>query len=239
MGDVGVMTIGRDSLFRYAEEKIRTHVSSQLRDLAEARGRPPALAEAMVNMDLVVYQVTNRQTGEQTFMSDEEIQASDDPDVWEKGRPVLESREKHFLEVNGLRAVELRLADGNAQDLSELIGVLGLVEPPRVLRPTAVDTAVFILNLPLVTGLLFVIGLVALYVEFSAPGISIGGLMAVLCFSLFFWSRFLGGTAEVLEVVLFLAGVLFLSVEVFVLPGFGVAGITGLLLIGAGLVMAS
>ena len=239
MGDVGVMTVGRDSLFRYAEEKIRTHVSSQLRDLAEARGRPPALAEAMVNMDLVVYQVTNRQTGEQTFMSDEEILASDDPDVWEKGRPVLESREKHFLEVNGRRAVELGLADGSARDLSELIGVLGLAEPPRVLRPTAVDTAVFILNLPLVTGLLFVIGLVALYIEFSAPGISIGGLLAVLCFSLFFWSRFLGGTAEVLEVVLFLAGVLFLAVEIFVLPGFGVAGITGLLLIGAGLVMAS
>jgi membrane-bound serine protease (ClpP class) len=239
MGDVGVMTVGRDSLFRYAEEKIRTHVSTQLRDLAEAQGRPPALAEAMVNMDLVVYYVTNRQTGEQTFMSDDEIAASDAPELWEKGKPVLESREKHFLEVNGRRAVELGLADGNARDLSELVGILGLTEPPRVLRPTGVDTAVFILNLPFVTGLLFLIGLVALYIEFSAPGISIGGLIAVLCFALFFWSRFLGGTAEVLEIVLFLAGVMFLAVEVFVLPGFGISGLTGLLLIGAGLVMAS
>ena len=92
LGNVGVMTIGRDSLFRYAEEKIRTDVAIQLRDLAEASDRPPALAEAMVNMDLVVYQVTNRQTGEQTFMSDDEIEASQDPQVWEKGRPVLESR---------------------------------------------------------------------------------------------------------------------------------------------------
>lgn len=239
MGDVGVMTVGRDSLFRYAEEKIRTHVASQLRDLAEARGRPPALAEAMVNMDLVVYQVTNRQTGEQTFMSDDEIEASQDPQAWEKGRPVLESREKHFLEVNGRRAIELQLAEGNAQDRSDLIAILGLTEPPIVLEPTAVDTAVFILNLPLVTGLLFVIGLVALYIEFAAPGISIGGLIAVLCFALFFWSRFLGGTAEILEVVLFLAGVLFLAIEVFVFPGFGVSGLTGLLLISAGLVMAS
>jgi membrane-bound serine protease (ClpP class) len=239
MGDVGVMTVGRDSLFRYAEEKIRTHVASQLRDLAEARGRPPALAEAMVNMDLVVYEVTNRETGERTFMSDAEIESSDAPNVWEKGKPVLESREKHFLEVNGRRAVELGLADGNARDLPELTGILGLAGQPRILRPTGIDTAVFILNLPLVTGLLFVVGLVALYIEFSAPGISIGGLIAVLCFALFFWSRFLGGTAEVLEVVLFLAGVLFLAVEVFVLPGFGVAGITGMLLIVAGLVMAS
>jgi membrane-bound serine protease (ClpP class) len=239
MGDVGVMTIGRDSLFRYAEEKIRTDVASQLRDLAEARDRPPALAEAMVNMDLVVYQVTNRQTGEQTFMSDDEIEASQDPQTWEKGRPVLESREKHFLEVNGRRAVELRLAEGNVQDRAELTSLMGLAEPPKVLEPTGVDTAVFILNLPLVTGLLFVIGLVALYIEFAAPGISIGGLIAVLCFALFFWSRFLGGTAEILEVVLFLAGVLFLAVEVFVFPGFGVSGLTGLLLISVGLVMAS
>lgn len=239
MGDVGVMTIGRDSLFRYAEEKIRTHVATQLRDLAEARGRPPALAEAMVNMDLVVYQVTNRQTGEQTFMSEDEIEASEDPQVWEKGRPVLESREKHFLEVNGRRAIELGLAEGNVRDRAELVDELDVIEPPVVLQPTAVDTAVFFLNLPLVTGLLFVIGLVALYIELAAPGISIGGLIAVLCFALFFWSRFLGGTAEILEVVLFLAGVLFLAVEVFVFPGFGVSGLTGLLLISAGLVMAS
>jgi len=239
LGDVGVMTVGRDSLFRYAEEKIRTHVATQLRDLAEAGGRPPALAEAMVNMDLIVYEVTNRETGERTFMSDAEIESSADPAVWEKGKPVFESRGKHFLEVNGLRAVELQLADGNARDLSELTGILELTGQPRILRPTGIDTAVFILNLPFVTGLLFVVGLVALYVEFSAPGISIGGLIALLCFALFFWSRFLGGTAEVLEVVLFLAGVLFLAVEIFVLPGFGVAGITGMLLIVAGLVMAS
>jgi len=82
-----------------------------------------------------------------------------------------------------------------------------------------VDAAVTILNLPLITGLLFVIGLVALYVEFSAPGIGMGGLIAGLCFAIFFWSRFLGGTAGWLEVILFLAGVAFLAVELFVLPG--------------------
>lgn len=236
MGDVGVITMGEDSLFRYAEEKVRTHIASQLRDLAEAKGRPPALAEAMVNMELVVYHATNRETGEKSFMSADEIQAAGG---WEKGKPVFESRSKHFLEVNGKRAVELQLADGNARDIAELTQRLGLPEPPQVLKPGGVDTAVFILNLPLVTGLLFVVGLVALYIEFSAPGISVGGLIAVLCFALFFWSRFLGGTADVLEVVLFLAGVLFLAAEIFVIPGFGVAGLTGLLLITAGVVMAS
>jgi membrane-bound serine protease (ClpP class) len=239
MGDVGVITMGEDSLFRYAEEKVRTNIAHQLRDLAEAKGRPPALAEAMVNMDLVVYHVTNRQTGEQTFRSEEELRSADDPDVWQQGKPVFESREKYFLQVNGRRAEELQLSDGTARDVDELKRQLGLDGELQVLKPTAVDTAVFILNLPLITALLFVVGLIALYIELSAPGISIGGLIAMLCFTLFFWSRFLGGTAEMLEVLLFLAGVLFLAVEIFILPGFGVAGISGLLLMVISVVMAS
>jgi membrane-bound serine protease (ClpP class) len=97
---------------------------------------------------------------------------------------------------------------------------------------------VTILNFPIVTGLLFVVGLIALYIEFSAPGIGMGGLIAGLCFALFFWSRFLGGTAGWLEVILFAAGLAFLAVELFVIPGFGVAGISGLLLIFLSVLMA-
>jgi membrane-bound serine protease (ClpP class) len=183
----------------------------------------------MVDMDLVVYYVKHRQTGAEAFMSDAELESSGAPDIWEKGKPVLESREGHFLEVNGERAVELQLAEGNAADRDELKQLLGLAEDLLVIESSGVDTAVFILNLPIVTGVLFVIGLIALYIEFSAPGISVGGLISLLCFALFFWSRFLGGTAELLEVILFVVGTVFIAVEVFAIPGFGVAGITGLL----------
>ena len=111
--------------------------------------------------------------------------------------------------------------------------------PLTVLRHTGLDTTVAVLNNPLITGLLFVIGAVALYVELSAPGIGIGGLVSGLCFTLFFWSRFLGGTAGWLEVILVFAGVAFLAVELFIIPGFGVAGVTGLVLMAAGIIMAS
>jgi membrane-bound serine protease (ClpP class) len=59
-----------------------------------------------------------------------------------------------------------------------------------------------------------------------------------LCFALFFWSRFLGGTADWLEVVLFVLGLACLAMEIFVIPGFGVFGISGILLILSSLVMA-
>ena len=239
LGDAGPIFQGEDSQFRHAPEKIRSDLARRMHDLAKAKGRPPALAEAMVDMDLQVYYVRNRTTGEETFMSDQEIAAAEVPADWEKLKPVVESRPKHFLTVNGERAVELKLAQGNAQSREELLQRYGLRQPLLVLRPTAVDTATTILNLPLVTGLLFVIGLVALYIEFSAPGIGMGGLVAGLCFAIFFWSRFLGGTADWLEVILFAAGIVFLAMEIFVIPGFGVAGLTGLLLIVASIVMAS
>lgn len=239
LGDAGPIVMGEDFLFRHAPEKIRSDLARKIRDLAETHGRPPALAEAMVDMNLVVYQVTDRDTGAVTFMSEHEIEAASKPDRWIKGPPVLESREDSFLEVNGRRAVELGLADATTQSRQELQALLGLTALPRVIEASAVDTAVYVLNWPSVTALLFIVGLVALYVELSTPGIGLGGLVSLLCFGLFFWSRFLGGTAELLEVVLFLIGVAFLAVEIFVLPGFGIAGISGLLLMFAGVVMAS
>jgi membrane-bound serine protease (ClpP class) len=238
-GDAGPIFLDEDFLFRHAPEKIRSDLALQVRDLAEATGRPPALAEAMVDMDLVVYRVENRDTGEVTFKSDHELESDTDRDDWEKLEPVLETRKNHFLEVNGERAVELDLAEGLASSREQLRRHYQLEAEFLVLKSGGVDTAVYILNLPLVTGLLFVIGLIALYVELSAPGLSVGGLIAGLCFTLFFWSRFLGGTSTWLEVLLFLAGVVFLGVEVFVLPGFGVAGVAGLLLILASVILAS
>ncbi len=240
LGDAGPIIAGEDSLFRHAPEKIRSHLARHVRDLAAAKGRPPALAEAMVNMDLIVYRVTNKETGQVTFMSQAEIDSSEDSGVWEKGPPVLESRKGSFLEVNGDRAVELQLATATAASDAWLEHRFPVAHPPLVvLRRTALDTTVDILNHPLITGLLFVIGAIALYLELSAPGIGIGGLISGLCFTLFFWSRFLGGTAGWLEVILVLAGAAFLAVELFIIPGFGIPGITGLLLMGAGIVMAS
>lgn len=238
-GDAGVIAQDAEYFFQYADEKLRTDLALKLRTLAEAKGRPPALAEAMIDKDLIVYRVKNNASGRETYMSDAEIKSSANPDDWTQLHPVLETREKRFLEVNGARAVELQLAEGNAGNRDELKQRYGLEQDFVVLQQTWVDTAAYILNLPLVTGLLFVIGLVALYVEFSAPGISIGGLTAGLCFALFFWSRFLGGTAGWLEVVLFAAGIVFLAVEIFVLPGFGWSGITGILLLLASVIMAS
>ncbi|MEO8270605.1 MAG: NfeD family protein, partial [Aureliella sp.] len=72
-----------------------------------------------------------------------------------------------------------------------------------------------------------------------APGISVAGLSALFCFGIFFWSHALGGTSGWLEVLMFFLGIVCLACELFVLPGFGLFGITGLVLVVLSLVMAS
>ena len=63
--------------------------------------------------------------------------------------------------------------------------------------------------------------------------------VAAVAFLLFFWSRFLDGTADWLEVLLFLGGVFFLLLELLVLPGFGIFGLGGGVMILVSLVLAT
>ena len=87
--------------------------------------------------------------------------------------------------------------------------------------------------------ILTLIGLNGLYMEIKAPGFGIPGLTALVCFALVFGSRYFLGTANGFEMMLFLTGLGLCVVEIFILPGFGVAGITGLVMLLGSLVLAS
>ena len=238
IGDAGVIEfdfVGQ--AFRYAPEKFRTDLVAFVRDLAKSKGRAPALGEAMVNMDVEIYRYEHKTTGEVRLMTKEEVKSEADPKDWKRLQLIHESRKEHFFEVVGERAVELGLAEANIANVDELKKRYG-AEETIVYEKTSVDTAVTILNSTFVTVLLFIVGLVALYVEVASPGIGVGGLVSIICFSLFFWSRFLGGTAEWLEVILFAAGIVLIGIELFVVPGFGVWGLSGLLLMAASILLA-
>jgi len=238
LGDAGPIYLDEGFMFRHVPEKFRSDLVRTVRDLAEASDRPATLVEAMVDTDTLVYRYKNARTGETAYLSETDVAGREDRAQWEQGPLVPESREGLFLEVNGRRAVELGLADAVAADVDALKKLYGIEGRLPVLERTALDTIVYVLNLSVVTWLIFVVGLIAIYVEASSPGIGIGGLVAGLCFALFFWSRFLGGTAGWLELTLFIVGVGFLLMELLVVPGFGVAGIAGILLLVISLLLA-
>ena len=80
-----------------------------------------------------------------------------------------------------------------------------------------IDDFVFFLNRPGVVGLLFFIAIICVYLELHLMT-GILGLISALCLILFFWSKWLGGTADSLEILLFMFGVVCVAMEIFVLP---------------------
>ncbi len=236
-GDAGPIKLGMEG-FEHAEEKIVSYTAGAVRELATGKSRPAALAEAMVDRNLVVYEAVDQATGKLTYLSDKEIQAAGAAEKFTVGKAIPEAGQNRFLTVGAVRAQELQLCEGVFTSEAELLSQLsiGTIEPTRM---NWVDRTVFILNRPWLTALLLIIGLVGLYLELAAPGISVAGLTSLVCFGVFFWSHALGGTAGWLEVLLFLIGVSCLAFELFVLPGFGVFGIVGFGFLVLSLVMAS
>lgn len=239
LGDAGVIVLGMSGEFRYAEAKSRSMVAQKARDTAAATGRPLALAEKMTDKDMVVFPATNKTSGEQKYFSDKEWESFEDADNWDRGKPIREAGKEMFFIANGERLVELGMAERTFNDVSELPEILNVETPIEVMEPTTAERITRFLNSGWMTFLLITIGLIGIGVEISAPGISIGGLLSLLCFSLFFWSRFAAGTSGWLEVLLFVLGLVFIACEVFVIPGFGIAGLTGIGLLLGSLVMAS
>lgn len=239
IGDAGEIVMGSDGAFRYTEAKSRSVLAQKVRDTAAATGRPLALAEKMVDKDMVVFEAQHRTDGTTRYFSDKEWDSFKEADQWQRGKPIREAQQDTFFIANGERAATLGIANQTIANRQQLATALNISEPIRVMERTWIDTFVFVLNYWPVTVLLIIIGLVALVIELGAPGLGVGGLVSLLCFSLFFWSRFLGGTAGWLEVILFVVGLSFIAAEILVIPGFGVAGVAGMGLTITSLVMAS
>jgi membrane-bound serine protease (ClpP class) len=238
IGDAAPIETRNGQTFERAPEKILSVLRETLRKLAIDKGRPPAVCEAMADKDLLVYEATNNKTGRTWYLSEDELHAS--PDEWTKGPLVHESRKENLLTVGGARASELKIAEPPVADLDDLkhrLGVPASVKLNPVGR-TWVDSLIFLLNRPIVAGALIALGIVLIYLELHFMT-GLLGIMSATCFAVFFWSKFLGGTAGWLEVVLFMLGIACIGMEVFVIPGFGVFGVSGGLLIIAALIMAS
>lgn len=238
IGDIGVISLTEPGgQFERAPEKIVSPFLQFAATLAKRKNRPAALLQAMIDRDLEVFQVTHRNDGRVTYMSDADIQASNEE--WIRGPMVPESRKGILLTVNGQRAHELTLADEPCHDEDELRSRLGISDAVDLtpVQSTWVDTLLVILNSHLGGFALMTLAILCLYIEAHVTG-GLFAIFSAVFFALFFWSRFLGGTAGMLELVLFLLGLALLGLELFVIPGFGVFGISGILLTLASLVMA-
>lgn len=106
----------------------------------------------------------------------------------------------------------------------------------RRLDPTWSEGLVAFLTNPIVRGVLIVIFLIALFLEMSHPGVTLPGLVAGIALIAILAPPLIIGMANWWEVAAIAAGILLIAMEIFVIPGFGITGILGILLLFAGLI---
>jgi membrane-bound serine protease (ClpP class) len=161
---------------------------------------------------------------------------SDDPiaPMWHQGAAKEFDGGLTFAKANALG-----IATDNPVSLDLVGNRFGIEKLPEETRTNATEQFVeWLGGQGWLSMLLFVVGIISLSAELSTPGVGIAGIISAVCFLLFFWIHLFQGTVEWLEILLILAGVVCLAAELFVLPGFGVFGVTGLILLATGLLLA-
>ncbi|MGH7658694.1 MAG: NfeD family protein [Gemmatimonadales bacterium] len=144
-----------------------------------------------------------------------------------------------LLTLSTVEAKRTGYTDGVVENQAALLASIGL-ENARVVtvEQNWAESLVRFLTNPIVAPLLLSIGMLGLILEIKAGAFGLGALASLGALGLFFGSHLLLGLAGWEEVILLMLGLIALTVEVFVLPGFGIAGILGFIMVGASFVMA-
>ncbi len=176
-----------------------------------------------------------RSTAEAKGRDQDIAQAMVDPSIEIEG--VIE--EGKVLTFTASEAMRWGFCDGMPENITEVIALTGienykLVE--QVLSP--IDRIINLLINPLVSGILIMVILGGIYFELQTPGVGFPILAAATAAMLYFAPLYLEGLATHWEIILFVMGLVLIAVEVFALPGFGVAGILGILFVVSGLAFA-
>jgi membrane-bound ClpP family serine protease len=203
---------------------------------------PPLIFRAMTDPSVEVWRVVSQKgSSERRFVTKEELEADQAGDKkW--GQPALVKRAGQYLELTAEMAKDYGIAFAvvnNPDDVHELASIYGasyVREPPA----DWLDKIAGFLSEPVVAMFLVILGVTCLILELKMPGVGVPGVIAAVCFVLFFWSQTqMNGQMTLLAVLLFLLGLVLIGIEIFLLPGFGVTGISGILLVLAGLGLAT
>ncbi|MDR0870707.1 MAG: hypothetical protein LBN39_07940 [Planctomycetaceae bacterium] len=230
--------LGGDGATVFTPEEI-TEAKRMLCDfLAEESLRSWSLPAAFIDPDIEVYEYTRKQNGKDIteYFCDDEFNEQPDVERWTKGK-IVKPKGKLLEIVNG-KGQQLFI-DRTAKNFGEFKLLYGLENDPEFVQPSWADQLVRSLSGPGMSALLLMIFFIALMTEAQTPGLGIGSFVALVAIVLFFWLNFLGGTAGVLEILLFVIGGGCVMLEIFVLPGIGIFGVGGAAAMICSLVLAS
>ena len=166
-----------------------------------------------------------RATAEAKGRNPEIAEAFVDPDV---DLPAIKAKGK-VLTLTSSEAVKVGIADGIVNSPQEVFLEEGINNPEVIIHEvTFVDSLMGFLTNPAVQGFLIVLIMAGIYFELGSPGVGLPLVVAILAAFLYFSPLYLEGLAANWEIMMFAVGVILLLLEIFVIPGFGIAGISGI-----------
>lgn len=187
-------------------DKFQSYMRSMMRSTAEAKGRNPDIAEAMVDPSIMV------------------------PGVSDSGK---------VLTFTTSEAIRHGFCEGKRENIEEMLLNAGHSDYELIRHQlSGMDKVINFLIHPMISGILIMLIIGGLYFELQTPGIGFPLGASVFAALLYFAPLYLEGLATHWEILIFVIGVVLLLVEVFAVPGFGVTGILGLLLMITGLAFA-
>lgn len=217
---IGAATVVNQS-GEVAPDKFQSFMRSTMRATAEAKGKIPIVLK-----------------GDTTFKwrRDPKIaEAMVDPSVYIEG--IIDTGK--VLTFTTEEAIKWGFCEGKAESVSEIFTNVWESDYRVVeFKPTALDKIIGFLTNPMISGLLIMLIVGGIYFELQTPGIGFPLAVAVLGAILYFAPLYVEGLAENFEIIIFIIGLVLIAVEIFAIPGFGVAGISGIILVVIGLTVA-
>lgn len=201
---IGAATVV-DGSGQAAPDKYQSYMRSLMRATAEANGRNPRIAEAMVDETIDL----------------DSIKA-----------------EGKVITLTTTEAIKYGFCEGKASSVEDVLkqNKITSYQLSRYQLPATEKIIALFLN-PFISGLLILAIIGGIYFELQSPGIGFALLVSILAAVLYFVPYYLNGLAANWEILAFIIGLGLIAVEIFVLPGFGVAGIAGILFTTGALVL--
>lgn len=202
---IGAATVVNGTDGAAAPDKYQSYMRSMMRSTAEAKGRDPKIAEAMV---------------------DEKIEIEG---ISEAGSVITFSVSE---------AEKYGFCEGQYDSIKDILAAQNLGDAEiTAYEVGASETIIAFFLSPAISGFLILIIIGGLYFELQTPGLGFPILASMIAVLLYFTPYYLNGLAENWEILVFVIGVILLAVELFVIPGFGIFGVLGIVGILTGLIL--
>ena len=217
-GTIGAAT-AVDMSGNKGSEKVISYMREEMASTAESNGKNSDIARGMVDEDLYF---------DYLFIDGDSIYVDD-----------IEGRKAgKLISLTTNQAIKYSISDGSVETFKDLLKEINLENAKIVdFSINWTESLRRFLTDPTVSSLLMTLGFLGLLFEIQSPGWGIPGSIGILSLLLFFGSTIDTGLATGPELIVVGIGILLLLLEFFIIPGFGLLGISGLIVILGGLFM--